>query len=231
MWGRKPPPSSSLYLAEGNYKLNILDLHHNSSWQMQEFNCKNWTNELACTTRSKPLTMTHGVQHLVSWANGPHRKRLREASFRDQPPPLRPALSSQIFWDGTFVDEAIVLLPVGDSSRLKHCYSEWPGGHWRRCHAYTWSSGWWGQALFLSDSWTLTWSSLKPLWWTNERGHGFRSQRSHSVPLMFVCLSSTGALSLDQCTTSISLTSFTFASWHHDPYGSALNTNEPAICV
>lgn len=58
------------------------------------------------------------MQHLVYWAVGPHRKKLnsiREASFRDQPPPFSQCFLV-ILLILSFVCEAIVPFPVGDSS-------------------------------------------------------------------------------------------------------------------
>lgn len=60
---RVESPSSHHSLdCKKDYKLNILDLHPNCFWQMQEFIYKNWINLPQRSTKSKPLTVSHRLK-------------------------------------------------------------------------------------------------------------------------------------------------------------------------
>lgn len=79
----------------GDCKLNVMALHCNSFWQMQEFIQKKKKKDKLTimyrkdqTTKSESWLKTCDIVHC---SNGPHRKRLnamREVRSRDQPPPF-----------------------------------------------------------------------------------------------------------------------------------------------
>lgn len=106
-------------------------------------------------------------------------------------------LSPEILWDGDLFVELLFPFPVGDSSFGRALFEmllprmtlrsleKMP--HLQEVFGITVRDS---HLQFKYQTATRK-SRLKPLWWAIKRGHEHKSQRSHPIFLMFVCVSST----------------------------------------